>query len=342
MKSGVAYSEKYLEHELTPDHPENPERLRAIMDSLQKRKDLLEEIEIFEPSKATEKDIELVHDPDYVSKVKEYSESGGSIDLDTPVNKKTFELALLAAGGTMGLAEKIAKKEFKNGFALIRPPGHHAKKGKGGGFCFFNNIAIAAKKLLKEKLAEKILIFDFDSHHGNGTQDIFYNDKNVLYLSFHQDGKTLYPGTGFPKEVGGPKAEGYNINIPFTPGSSDKHFTEALKRFFLPISEQFKPDMILVSAGFDPHSNDNLTGLELSSKAFEMLGNVAINQAKKLCEGKIMFTLEGGYSIDSQAKSTMKIFEQLINPTQIDLGKGMPDYNFNEIEKAIKPYWDID
>lgn len=342
MKSGVVYSEKYLEHELTPGHPENPERLRAIMDTLQERKDLLDEIEIFEPSKAAEEDIELVHDPKYVEKVKEYSKTGERIDLDTPVNEKTFKLALLAAGGTEKLAEKIAKKEFKNGFALIRPPGHHATKGKGGGFCFFNNIAVAAAKLLKEKLAEKILIFDFDSHHGNGTQDIFYNNENVLYLSFHQDGKTLYPGTGFPEEVGGPDAEGQNINIPFTPGSSDKHFAEALKRFFLPISEQFEPDMILVSAGFDPHSNDDLTGLDLSSKAFEMLGNAAINQAKKLCEGKIMFTLEGGYSIESQAESTMRIFERLTNPQPIDLGKGMPDYNFNEIEKAIGPYWDID
>jgi len=342
METGVIYSEKYLEHELTPGHPENPERLRAIMNAIQQRKDLLKKIKILDASKASEEDIELVHDSDYIAKVKEYSETGERIDLDTPMNEKTFELALLAAGGTEELAMRIAEQEFKNGFALIRPPGHHATRGKGGGFCFFNNIAIAAAKLIENHFAEKILIFDFDSHHGNGTQDIFYNRNDVLYISFHQDGKTLYPGTGFPEEVGSSEGEGYNINIPFTPGSSDKHFAEALRRFFIPISEQFEPDMILVSAGFDPHSNDNLTKLDLTSEAFEMLGNTAINQAKKLCGGKIMFTLEGGYAIESQAESAIKIFERLTDPHPLDLGKGMPDYNFNEIEKSIKPYWEID
>lgn len=341
MNTGIIYSEKYLEHNLGPTHPEKPMRLKAIMNSLNENKTLNEKIQIISPTPADTDLIELAHTPQYIEKVREHSKTGRMIDLDTPINEKTFDLALLAAGGTMGLSEKVENGEFDNGFALVRPPGHHATRDKGGGFCYFNNLAIAGKKLLKDSDVEKILIFDFDSHHGNGTQDIFFEQNDVLYLSFHQSGQTLYPGTGFPKEVGKGEGEGYNVNVPFSPGSSDEHYAAALEEFFIPISEEFEPDIILVSAGFDPHKADHLTQLELSTDGFGMLGKAAINQAEKLCDGKILFTLEGGYAIQEEAESVMKIFESMIDPKPPDLDIGEEDYSFEEVKRAIKPYWDV-
>ncbi len=341
MNTGIIYSEKYLEHDVGPSHPEKPMRLKAIMDSLKENKSLLKKINIIKPTSAEIGEINLTHTSDYIEKVREHSRTGQMIDLDTPINENTFDLALLAAGGTIDLSELVERGELDNGFALVRPPGHHATKDKGGGFCYFNNIAIAAKKLLSENKVEKILIFDFDSHHGNGTQDIFYNKSDVLYLSFHQSGQTLYPGTGFPNEVGEDEGEGYTVNIPFSPGSSDQHYARALKDFFLPISEQYNPDLIMVSAGFDPHESDPLTQLKLSSNGFGMLGNTAINQASKLCGGKILFTLEGGYAVQKVAESALKILESLTNPKAPNLDKVEEDYEFREAKKAISPYWNI-
>ncbi len=341
MNTGIIYSEKYLDHDIGPGHPEKPERLKAIMDSLNKNKKLLEKIQIIDPTPAEIEEINLAHTSSYIEKVREHSKTGRMIDLDTPINKNTFDLALLSAGGTIDLSKKVEDGELDNGFALVRPPGHHATRNKGGGFCYFNNIAIAGKKLLEESSVEKIMIFDFDSHHGNGTQDIFYEQSDVLYMSFHQSGQTLYPGTGFPKEVGRGDGEGYTVNVPFSPGSSDQDYAAALKEFFLPISEQYEPDIILVSAGFDPHKADTLTQLEVSSDGFGMLGSVAINQAEKLCDGKIFFTLEGGYAIQEEADSKMKIFESMTDPKPTDLEVGEGDYGFRETKKAIQSYWDI-
>lgn len=341
MNTGIIYSEKYLEHDVGTAHPEKPMRLEAIMDSLNENESLLKKLQIITPTPAETEEINLAHTSSYIEKVREHSETGRMIDLDTPIDEKTFDLALLSAGGTIDLSEKVENGELDNGFALVRPPGHHATRNKGGGFCYFNNIAIAGKKLLKDTDIEKILIFDFDSHHGNGTQDIFYEQSDVLYFSLHQSGQTLYPGTGFPKEIGKGQGEGYNINVPFSPRSSDPHYAAALKKFFLPISEQYDPDIIMVSAGFDPHKADHLTQLEVSSNGFGMLGRAAINQAEKLCDGKVLFTLEGGYAIQEEAKSVMKIFKSLINPKPPDLEIGEKDYSFEEVKKAIEPYWDV-
>lgn len=341
MKTGIVYSEKYLEHDLGPGHPEKPERLRSIMDSIRGEKSLFEKLQIIEPEPANIKDIELAHDHSYVEKIKELSKTGRRLTLDTPISEETFGLALLAAGGTIGLTQMIADAELENGFALVRPPGHHATRNSGGGFCYFNNISIAAKKLLKRDDIERILIFDFDSHHGNGTQDIFYEENKVLYISFHQSGRTLYPGTGFSNEIGGEEGKGYTINIPFPPGSTDENYAAALREFFIPLANQFSPDIILSSAGLDPHSEDPLTQLQLSTQGFEWLAQAAIDRANGLCGGKIAFVLEGGYAIDAATRSVMKIINALVNQEAPDLPAGGEIKEFDKFRKNFSPYWNI-
>lgn len=341
MKTEIIYSERYLEHDLGPAHPEKPERLKSIIKSLKGDKRLFEKVRMITPTSANKNNIELVHDSSYVEEVKHSSKSGKMLDLDTPTNPDTYELALLSAGGTLDMTEKIIEGELDNGFALVRPPGHHATRNSGGGFCYFNNIAIAAQNTLSKEDTERVLIFDFDSHHGNGTQDIFYRESNVLYISFHQNGRTLYPGSGFPEETGKGDGEGYTVNVPFPPGSNDENYAAALQEFFIPLSEQFDPNLILVSAGLDPHSKDPLTQLRLSSEGFEWLAKTAIDQAEGLCQGRIGFVLEGGYAIDAATESTLKIIDSLANPESPDLPTGKRKKSFKDIKDALDSYWSI-
>lgn len=341
MNTGILYSKKFLEHDLGPGHPERPERLRSIIESYEKATHLHEKTKIIDPSPASVEEIELAHEPSYVKKIEKLSKSEQMVDLDTPVKRNTYNLALLAAGGTIKISQKVFDKELDNGFALVRPPGHHATRNKGGGFCYFNNIAIATRKLLKENRAERVLIFDFDAHHGNGTQDIFYSDRSVLYISMHQDGRSLYPGTGFPEEIGNGDGEGFNVNIPFPPGSSDENYIAALRRFLIPLSEQFKPNFIMVSAGLDPHKADPLTGLQLSTKGFEWITKTAVGQADELCDGKIVFVLEGGYATKISAECALRIIEGLTNSEPPKLPMGKSSSAFNEVRKCLTPYWNL-
>lgn len=341
MKTGLVYSKKYLEHDLGPGHPEKPARLRSIMDSLKKDEELLKKVEIFDPTPATVDDIELAHDCKYVKEIERLSEEEEMVDLDTPVRSNTYELALLAAGGTIDLSQKTADKKFKNGFALVRPPGHHATKNEGGGFCYFNNIAIAARKLLKREEINKVMIFDIDAHHGNGTQDIFFGDSDVLYLSFHQSGKTIYPGTGSPSEIGSGEGKGYTVNVPFPLGSTDENYAEALKEIMIPISKQFNPDIFMVSTGLDAHSKDPLTKLKLSSDGYAMLAKTAISQAKELSAGKINFVLEGGYSIVEASRSAIKIIEKLTEARSSSIPKGEHCEIFEVVKDNLSPYWTL-
>lgn len=341
MTTGIAFSEKYLEHDLGPTHPERPQRLKAIMDSLKGNSSLFKGIQLVEPSPATVGDIELVHDPSHVKKIRELSETGRMVDLDTPVKSNTYDLALLSAGGTIRLGQNIVSGEVENGFALVRPPGHHATRKEAGGFCYFNNIAIASRKLLKETDVDRVLIFDFDAHHGNGTQDIFYTDDDVLYMSFHQNGNTLYPGSGFPEEVGEGGGQGFTVNVPFPPGSDDGNYAAALGEFLIPLSESFDPDLIMVSAGFDPHAQDPLTQLKLSADAFEWMAKAAVNQAEKLCGGRISFVLEGGYSISASSEAAMKVLEALVYRESLELPEGERLPIFDKVKEALSSYWDF-
>jgi len=300
MPTALIYSEKYLEHNPGSSHPERPERLKSIVNGL-KRAGLWTSpnVQIVEPTPARREDVELVHDPDYVSLVEKLSAVEKPIDGDTPTKRNTFELALLAAGGSIKAGKMVMSGEAKNAFALVRPPGHHAGRNHGGGFCYFNNIAIMIKKLKLDFKLKRIFILDFDAHHGNGTQEIFYDDPNVLYMSLHQHPLTLYPGTGFPDETGEGSGKGLNVNVPLQPGCGDAEYSEVMREIFIPLCEKFKPELFAVSAGFDAHFDDPLTGLRLSTEAYGWLAEIVIKQAERWCGGRTVFLLEGGYDLEA-------------------------------------------
>jgi acetoin utilization deacetylase AcuC-like enzyme len=311
MATALVYSEKYLEHNVGWGHPERPERLKAIVERL-KRDKLWDspEIPVVRPDSPAERaDIELAHDSRYISLVEKLSERSAPIDGDTPTRENTYKLALLSAGGAIKAGELVASGEVENAFGFLRPPGHHASRARGGGFCYFNNIAIMTECLKRDFGFKRVFIFDCDAHHGNGTQDIFYEDSTVLYMSFHQH--PLYPGTGFPSETGSGKGEGYTVNVQMPPGCGDAEYAAAIKGVFVPICEQFEPQFIAVSVGFDAHVNDPLTGLRLSTQAYGWIAETIVKEAQRFCEGKTVFLLEGGYDLDAIASGVYNVVRAL-------------------------------
>lgn len=299
MKTAIIFSPKYLEHDTGRDHPDSPARLRVIKEELEKS-GLLEtgRCSIVKPKPARIKDVELVHEPDYINLVKRFCKSGGGLlDLgDTVVSPKSFEVALLAVGGAIEAVRLVAAERSQNALALVRPPGHHAGRYYALGFCIFNNAAIAAKYLLRDFNLKRILILDIDAHHGNGTQEIFYNTNKVLYLSLHEDPRG-FPGTGFIDEVGDQEGRGYTVNLPFPLRTPDKVYLKAFDQIVNPITQQYKPEFILVSVGFDGYYADPVGALSLSANIYTKVFSKILNSASHFCNGKLAAILEGGYHL---------------------------------------------
>jgi len=342
MVTALVYSEKYLEHGPGGGHPERPERLKAIVDGLKQAKLWVSpNVRVVEPKPAKREDIELAHDADYVSLVEKLSAAEKPIDEDTPVHKNTYELALLAAGGAIEAGRMVMSGKAKNAFALVRPPGHHASRARGGGFCYFNNIAVMIERLKRDFGLQRAFILDFDAHCGNGTEDIFYNDPNVLYMSIHQDPLTLYPGTGFVHEIGSGEGEGYTVNVPMQPGSGDAEYAAVMREIFVPLCEQFRPELFAVSAGFDAHTDDPLTDLQLSTTAYGWLAGFVVEQAKRLCDGRTVFVLEGGYDLEALSQSVANVAkalseEKFYPPTEVKHSKVI-----DEIRQALSKKWNL-
>jgi acetoin utilization deacetylase AcuC-like enzyme len=340
MVTSIVYSKKYLDHNLGPGHPESPARLKAIIDALKLAGYWSSpKVQVIEPAPAERVDIELAHDPEYVELVEKLSKFKRPLDDDTPVNANTFELALLAAGGTIKAGRSVNSGEAKNAFALVRPPGHHAGRAFGGGFCYFNNLAIMAEHLKHEFKLNRIFVFDFDAHHGNGTQDIFYDDPSVLYMSLHQDGRTLYPGTGFVDEIGSGEGEGYTVNVPLPPGSSDEEYASVMQELFIPLTEEFKPELFAVSVGMDSYADDPLTQLQLSTPAYGWLTRYIVDQAEKLCEGRVVLALEGGYSLDALADGNVRILKVLTGDKPPFPTKIRHPSVIDEVKRVLTKYW---
>jgi len=342
MTTALIYSEKYVEHDPGWGHPERPERLKAIVSGL-KRVNLWDspKIKIVEPGPAKVDDIALAHDQDYIKLIESLSETETPIDGDTPVRKNTYELALLAAGGAIKAGDMVMSGEFKNAFALLRPPGHHACRNRGGGFCYFNNIAIMVEKLKSDYKLNRVFILDFDAHHGNGTQSIFYRDPKVLYMSLHQHPLTLYPGTGFPEETGAGDGKGLKVNVPMQPGSGDAEYAEAMQEIFVPLCEKFKPELMAVSAGFDAHFDDPLTGLRLSTKAFGWLAGFALDQAEKWCKGKAIFLLDGGYDLEALSGSVNNVVKAMVGENFSPPEKTVHPKVIDEVKAALANKWSL-
>lgn len=339
MATTIVYSKKYLEHELSPGHPECPERLKAIVEALE-RAGLWRsrDVDVIEPSPAARADIELAHDAEYVTLVEKLSRSELPLDGDTPAHKNTFELALLAAGGAIDAGRAVLSKA-SNAFALVRPPGHHAGRDHGGGFCYFNNIAVMVERIKREFRLRRVLILDLDAHCGNGTEDIFYDDASVLFMSIHQDPRTLYPGTGYIDELGAGEGEGYTVNVPLPPGSGDAEYASVMDEIFVPLAREFKPELIAISVGFDALAEDPLTALGLTTKAYGWLTKYAVELAKKLCGGKVVLTLEGGYALKPLADAAVNVVKVLVGRGQELPRKSRSLPVVEELKKKLANYW---
>jgi len=287
----IVYHEDFLKLTQNPGHPECPERLSSIIDYLDANQ---VGVNLLEPEPTTLEVVSAVHNAEYLEFLRDFGQ--GNMDADSYVWPHTYDMAMLSAGG--GLL--AARKAFETGepsFALLRPPGHHATRHNGGGFCYINNIAVAAEELLKK--VDRVAIVDVDVHHGNGTNDIFLDRSDVLFISTHQWG--IYPGSGPAKQVGVDKGEGYTVNIPLSSRSGDATFLEAYRNIVAPILKQYEPGIILVSLGLDAHYLDPLASLTLSSRGFLEVLSLLRDLSKELCEGRLALFLEGGYNLDAIA-----------------------------------------
>lgn len=339
MKAGLVYDPIYLEHD-TGNHPENSQRLVAMISHLEET-GTKEKLALLVPRPASIEELEMVHAPEYISQVKSKAEKGGGrLDPDTVISAKSYEVALYAAGGVLTAVEVVMGGEVNSAFALVRPPGHHAVRTRAMGFCIFNNVAVAAKFALNEFNLSRILIADFDVHHGNATQDAFYDDPEVLYFSTHQ--YPYYPGTGGINETGMGKGEGTTVNFPMNAGWGDEEYIRAFREVLVPVAKRFQPQLILVSVGFDPHWADSLAMMQVSITGFARMVKVLKGLASDLCQGRLVLTLEGGYNLEVDAFSVRATFDVLLDiPEIVDpLGKSKMarhegfDEHLEKIKKA--------
>ena len=295
LTTGLEFDQIFLKHNQT-GHPENAKRLESILAGL-KDSGLFQKLKQIKSRQAEIGEISYGHNEDYIEYVKRFCEKdGGYLDPDTYTNKYSFDAASTGVGSSIDLTIAVIKGDLKNGFALLRPPGHHALANRSMGFCLFGNISIAAKAALKQPGAEKIAIVDFDVHHGNGTQALIGDDPNILFISTHQ--YPFYPGTGSLREIGKGEAEGTVINIPLGAGVGDYGFNKVYEEIILPALKRFNPDLILVSAGYDAHWDDPLANLNISLTGYDWISRELIKLSNELCSGKIIFFLEGGYNLD--------------------------------------------
>ncbi|WP_447970735.1 histone deacetylase family protein [Nitrospira sp. M1] len=299
---GLVTDTAYLDHEMGSGHPESPDRLRAIQARLLSTgtSDRLSQI----PAQAAQKEwIERVHESSYVQKLETKSPSSGyaSLDADTTLCPGSLTAAYLAAGGAMAAADAVMMQEVDHAFCAVRPPGHHAEADRAMGFCVFNNVAIVAKYLQEHHGLARVLIVDWDVHHGNGTQHTFYDDPSVLFFSTHQF--PYYPGTGRSTETGRGDGNGLTVNVPMSGGQGDDEYREIFQKVLVPAADQFKPDCVIISAGFDAHRDDPLASMNLTETGYADLTRIVLDIAAHHASGRVISCLEGGYHLQGLAQS---------------------------------------
>lgn len=309
--TGLVYSTEYLKHETPPGHPESPRRAEIVAKGLDDA-GLTQKLTKVEPRKAAREDILRCHDEDYFQ-IAERDVAAGKADLstgDTNISAGSFEIALLAAGGVCAAVDAVVSQKVQNAFCIVRPPGHHATPIKGMGFCLFNNIAVGARYAQARHKIGKVLIADWDVHHGNGTQDIFYSDGSVLFFDTHQS--PWYPGTGDESETGTGKGLGCILNNPFPAGAGRKEILGAFESRLVDAAQKFKPDLVMLSAGFDSRLGDPLGHFRLTDEDFIDLTKVMLHLAKEHCQGRLVTVLEGGYNLRGLMRATSAHVQALL------------------------------
>lgn len=322
---GFCCSERFVQHDTGADHPERPDRIRAIcaavrqaglIDSpnafpdfhldfdLSPRKGL--KLMELHPAEADLRWVELVHPQSHIQQVRQACAAGAMLDQgDTPVAPGSYETALLAAGAAIQCCDAVMCGKVRRAFAAVRPPGHHAEAARAMGFCLFNNIAIAARYLQAVYAAQRIAIVDFDVHHGNGTQAIFNSDPGVYVISLHEDPNVCYPHSGYAWEIGLGSGRGYTLNLPFPAGSTDVDYLKIIDSRVVPELDEFRPEVLLLSAGFDAHREDPLAQIELSEEGFELMTRSLAAVADRHCAGRVVSLLEGGYNLKALGRSVV-------------------------------------
>lgn len=348
-KTGIIKDPIYLKHDMGAYHPESPRRLEVIyqmIDEMDSKYDIAQ----IGPREAKEEEISLGHDPAYVRNIASTSGKPRTyLDPDTSTSADSWKAAAMAVGGIFNLIDLLAKGDLRNGFALVRPPGHHAENTRAMGFCLFNNIALAARYALKIEGINKVAVVDWDLHHGNGTQNCFYDDPSVLFISMHQ--YPHYPGTGSLMEVGTGPGEGYTVNIPMPAGAGDPDYLIVFHDLAQPILEAYNPDLILVSAGFDAHLSDPLGAMRVTEAGYVEMIRMLMNIASKVCSDRLALTLEGGYDLSALRDSVKLILIELASydPALAQKLERPPDYEMSPVFRARMPdilgahgrYWPI-
>ena len=345
-KTGIVFHEDFLLHN-NLYHPECKERLVAIMDKLE-QKGVLANLPLIVPQQeaALEK-IALIHGEAYIRSVEQACREGRSqLDMDTYLTPQSYEITRRAVQGGLDAVEAVMSNKLKKVFALLRPPGHHAEANRGMGFCIFNNIAIATRILQKEYGLERIMIVDWDVHHGNGTQHVFEEEKEVLFFSVHQS--PAYPGTGGLGETGKNEGVGYTINAPLPPGCGDEDYLLLFNEIVLPVMDQYKPQILLISAGQDAYRNDPLASMNLSKQWYAQMADLLLQGATKHTGGRMLLFLEGGYNVEAQADIVFNVLntigewglpleEDKQRPGERPSAEGV----IRSIKERHKQYWDI-
>ncbi len=347
-KTGIVKDSRYLQHTAGFSHPESPARLASVYEMLD-NPDTSWKYAHIEPREATHDEIAYAHTPHYIDFVA--STAGKShviLDPDTMTSAETYEIAKLAAGGLCNAIDGVIAGDVDNAFALVRPPGHHAGAGNSAGFCVFNNVAIGAMHARYKHDIKKILIVDWDLHHGNGTQKIFYTDRQALYFSTHQ--YPHYPGTGSWQEIGEGMGLGFTVNVPLNRGAVNGTFVSAFRKILEPIARSYKPQLILVSAGFDIYFKDPLGGMRVTPDGFAAMARILLNIADECCDGKLVAVLEGGYhlaGLTSSVKATLAEMRDETHMTEENLAlleAEADEQNASVIDKVIslqRPYWHV-
>ena len=337
MSVGVVADKIFENHAPYYRHPENPERVRAINEML-KEKEIMEKLKQIPLRKAEKGEVTLVHSESHFDRIKSTDGKTMHLDADTYISPDSFQTALFAAGSSLNMIDEFIKGNIQRGFAIIRPPGHHAEYDRAMGFCLFNNVAIAGEYCIRKGM-KRVVIVDWDLHHGNGTQWIFWTRKDVLYISTHR--WPYYPGTGSLKEVGEGEGKGYTVNLPLPGGADDSVYLGCFEEIIVPIIKSYSPDIILVSAGFDPHFDDPLGDMRVTEKGFGAMAQMLLDVAEETGAGGPFLLLEGGYSIRGLTNSVEMVFRVLLKEERIYLKGSLPASLREPFLSTFRAFWKI-